>query len=273
MIHQFRQYIRTGPYEEILTGILTAMAVSEGVIKLSGKAGVGKTALCERLGAELEKAGHEVILLLDPPVSSRELEQTIGRCLGLQEDISFTRGLTNHLLERSRLVLIFNDAERISRETFQAMRLIANIQDNSRSLVQMVLCGSPGLDEKLASPAYRSLAQYLSQSFRLRPMKRCEVSDFCRTRMGFIGLGRHGLGNDAVKRIHSLTGGYPGEVLQLWDGLLEFREILPSIISGRAIRHFVRDSRQREPRAPVAAFGVLAGAVLAVSAAFWWFGS
>jgi type II secretory pathway predicted ATPase ExeA len=75
-------------------------------------------------------------------------------------------------------VIIYNDAEKISKDLFILIRLLNNIHDHSSTLVSQVIVGTSKLDELFDDPVLRSLTQYLNQSFTLPPMSRIDLDDF-----------------------------------------------------------------------------------------------
>jgi hypothetical protein len=129
-------YLRLSPYQEILQGVITSLQVNEGIIKITGKSGSGKTALCSQLFHELEANSQPAVFFLKPPASAVALQNDILDNLKLDPTGNFTRTLTAYLLANTApqkpLVLIFDDAQQLDAQTFSAIRMLCNIQDGAR---------------------------------------------------------------------------------------------------------------------------------------------
>jgi MSHA biogenesis protein MshM len=176
-------YLRLDPYQEILQGILVSLQINEGIIKITGKHGAGKTALCTQLHDELQANEQPAVLFLEPPASAMALQEAIVARLQLNPAANFTRALSAWLharhAEQKPLVLIVDEAQKLDPVAFSSIRMLCNIQDNARSLVRIVLSGTPELDERIATPALRAVTQFVSQSFTLPYLTRDQVNDFC----------------------------------------------------------------------------------------------
>lgn len=221
MDNQVDEYLKLSPYQDLITGIKTALSISEGIIKLIGPAGVGKTSLCNQLTTELEDEGQEVLFFATPPESTEVMHEQIRRSLKLEQEGNFTRALTVYLTnKRANLLIIFDDAEVIDDKTFVSIRLLGNIQNDSQTLIRLILCGSSKLDKKLRAPSYRSLAQYLNQSFKLRPMDKAELDEFCLGYLAKTGHNKQGLDTAGLASIYKQSKGMPGRTLALLDARL-----------------------------------------------------
>lgn len=207
-------YLRLSPYREVLQGVLTSLQINEGIIKITGKSGSGKTALCSQLFHELQDAGQPAVFFLKPPASAVALQNDILDNLALDPTGNFTRTLTAWLLARQApqqpLVLIFDDAQQLDPPTFGAIRMLCNIQDNSRGMVRVILCGTEELDEKLASPALRAVTQFLNQSFTLPYLTQEQVNDFCHAYWMLQGEERKPMSEKLLQNLHRETRGQPG---------------------------------------------------------------
>jgi hypothetical protein len=227
-------YLRVSPYQEIIEGIITALEVNEGIIKLTGRAGSGKSSLCKQLFQHIESQKHKVLYFSNPPRSANDLQLQISVFLGLNTQSSFTKTLTAYLLSRNsgerRLYLIFDEAQDIDEQTLNAIRMLCNVQDEHLALVKTVLCGSEDLNQKLSASTYRSLTQYLSQSFTLLPMSIEQLKDFY---WAFWVSQNIEIQPPATKLIAALfkqTLGKPGPLLQ------KLQEARDSILDNQHVR-------------------------------------
>lgn len=207
-------YLRLSPYQEILQGVITSLQVNEGIIKITGKSGAGKTALCSQLFHELEGNGQPAVFFLKPPASAVALQNDILDNLNLDPTGNFTRTLTNYLVAKTTrekpLVLIFDDAQHLDAQTFSAIRMLCNIEDNARSMVRVILCGTEELDEKLAKPALRAVTQFLNQSFTLPYLTQEQVNDFCQGYWMLTGEEMRPMSESTQKKLFQETQGHPG---------------------------------------------------------------
>lgn len=207
-------YLRLSPYREVLQGVVTSLQVNEGIIKITGKSGAGKTALCSQLFHELENAGQPAVFFLKPPASATALQNDILDNLALDPTGNFTRTLTAYLLEKTTaqtpLVLIFDDAQQLDAQTFGAIRMLCNIQDRSRAMVRVILCGTEELDERLAGPTLRAVTQFLNQSFTLPYLTQDQVNDFCHGYWMLMNEDMKPMGEKTLQKLHQETRGHPG---------------------------------------------------------------
>jgi hypothetical protein len=175
-------YLQVNPYQELLEGVMVALQVNEGIIKLSGRDGSGKSALCRELCRMLNSRGKRALYFSSAPTSIEDLQNGLLEKLALTPSSNFTKVLTRFLLdqpaEQRQLYVIFDEAQAIDARVLDGIRMLCNIQDERRALVSPIICGSPDLDKKLHVAAFRSIAQYLSQGFTLNPMSIEQLTDF-----------------------------------------------------------------------------------------------
>jgi type II secretory pathway predicted ATPase ExeA len=206
-------YLRISPYKEILQGILTDLEVNEGIIKVTGKSGAGKTELCIQLCQDLRENAQPVVLFPKPPANATALQNEILTRLNLDLSGNFTRTLTAYLVSHAnpkQLVLIFDDAHQLDQQTFSAIRMLCNIQSRSRALIRVIICGNAELDTKLATPALRAVAQFLSQSVTVPYLTLSQVHDFCEAYWRSQNVDMKPLGEKAQQKLLRETQGRPG---------------------------------------------------------------
>lgn len=210
-------YLNVSPYLELLEGIPVALQVNEGIIKLTGRDGVGKSALCQALAALLTSRGLHVLYFPTAPATVDILEALIRAKFGLEGGASFTKQLTRHLQEQNgaqrQLHVIFDNAQDIDEPVFNSIRMLCNIQDEHQALVKPIICGSVALDRKLTAVNYRSVSQYLSQSFTLAPMTIEQLKNFYWAYWQQQGLQVQPPGPTVVSNLFKESQGFPGPVL------------------------------------------------------------
>ena len=179
---------------EILEALLYAVCHGEGIIKVTGEVGAGKTMLCRMLESQLPP--HiEVIYLVNPNLNPVEVQFAIAAELGLPtrgfrvDEVQ--RGLHAHLIERhgqgQQVVLLVEEAQAMPLETLEAIRLLTNLETARSKLLQIVLFGQPELDEHLELPSMRQLRERITHSFHVPAMEPALVADFLDFRLRAAG--------------------------------------------------------------------------------------
>ncbi len=189
-----------------------------GFVQLTGEVGTGKTTLC-RLLLEQLPGNVRVALVLNPLLSPVELLETIAEELRLE--IGAVRGSLKGLYDRLnaylidayaqglRVVVIIDEAQNLSKEALEQVRLLTNLETPTQKLLQMVLLGQPELRDLLQRPELRQLAQRITARFHLTPLDADEVEAYVRHRVAVAGATRFPFTRLAVKRLHQQAGGVP----------------------------------------------------------------
>ncbi|HEU0152723.1 MAG TPA: AAA family ATPase [Arenimonas sp.] len=189
-----------------------------GFVQLTGEVGTGKTTLCRLLLEQLPE-NTRVALVLNPRLSPVELLETI--CEELRIPLDGRRGslkalvdaLNAYLLQAYadglRVVLIIDEAQNLSVEALEQVRLLTNLETDTQKLLQIVLLGQPELRELLAREDLRQLAQRITARFHLTPLDAGEIDHYLRHRFAVAGGQRFPFTKLAVKRIHQHSGGVP----------------------------------------------------------------
>ena len=183
------------PHNEALKVILSALSMSEGFIKVTGEVGTGKTLLCRKLINHLSDK-FVACYLPHPYLSPDELRQAFARELGIvTEGNSDNQGLHNAIetkllalkKEGRQAVLIIDEAQSLSWDALEMLRLFSNLETEKSKLLQIVLFGQPELDDNLANPKVRQIRQRISFSYTLRTMTSAEVDYYIGHRLTTAG--------------------------------------------------------------------------------------
>jgi type II secretory pathway predicted ATPase ExeA len=221
-------YLRVSPYLDLLEGISVALQINEGITKLSGREGVGKSAACRELASLLQTHGQQVLYFAEAPTSVTALHVAILDQLGIGNQGNFTKLLGSFLLaqsaERRLLYIIFDEAQDIDLQTFDSIRMLCNIQDERQALVKPIICGDSRLESKLADIGFRSLAQYVSQSFTLSPMTIEQLKDFYWAYWRERGMQVQPPSPTVVTNLFRESQGFPGRILARLE--LAFQRVL-----------------------------------------------
>lgn len=175
----------------ILDALIYAIRQGEGIIKVSGEVGSGKTMLCrmlqERLPAEVE-----TVYLANPSVSPDEILHAIAFEMQLSlpresSRLEVMQALQDYLLERhaqgKQVVVFVEEAQGMPLATLEEIRLLSNLETQHYKLLQIVLFGQPELDRNLSLPEIRQLKERITHSFALKPLTADEIRDYLMFRL------------------------------------------------------------------------------------------
>ena len=265
-----------------LEALLYAILHDEGIVKVSGEVGSGKTMLC-RVLMERVPAHVETIYLATPALARDEILHAIADELDLKlPDGRMTvvlRELQEQLIRLyaagRRVVVLIDEAHVMPEETLEQVRLLSNLESNRHKLLQIVLFGQPELDATVAKPGLRQLRDRITNSFRMRPLSEAEVAKYISFRMRAAGYrGPEAFSARAIKLIARAASGLTRRINILADkSLLAAYTGNSHAIGDRQVRAAIADSEfaaTRKPRRPAIYLGAaLAAAVLAGAGIQW----
>lgn len=268
---------------EILEALIYSICEVEGIVKVSGEVGSGKTMLCRML---LEKLpGHiETIYLANPSLSREEMLYAIADGLGLNingERVGIIiQNIQNRLEEKARegkrIVVLVDEAHAMPPDTLEELRLLYNLQVGNAKLLQLVLFGQPELNDKLDQPNMRQLKDRIVHHFNMQPLSRSIIESYLMFRMRAANYhGPNVFSPKAIKLIASASNGLMRRVNILADKslLAAFVEDTHNI-EARHVQAAMRDSELKPARHSLPDKKILAGsavaALLATGLAVWW---
>jgi MSHA biogenesis protein MshM len=203
---------------EALNVLMVALRAGEGFIKVTGEVGTGKTLLCRKLLNSLDEA-FVTAYVPNPFLDADALRRAVAEELGVAgvEDLSqhaLIKRLNERLIELAgegkRVVLCIDEAQALSDESLEAVRLLSNLETEKSKLLHLVLFGQPELDERLATPQFRQLRQRVTFSHKLNPMDRDGVRDYLAHRLSVAGYNGSPLfANRALSLLHRASRGIP----------------------------------------------------------------
>jgi type II secretory pathway predicted ATPase ExeA/septal ring-binding cell division protein DamX len=234
-----------------LEALLYAITHDEGIVKVSGEVGSGKTMLCRVLMERLP-ATVETIFLANPSLSRDEILFAIGDELKLKLDKQrmsrVLRALQDHLLrlygEGRRVVVLIDEAHAMPDETLEEIRLLSNLESNRHKLLQIVLFGQPELDEHLDTAGMRQLKERIIHSFRLEPLVHGDIENYIDFRMRAAGYrGPSVFTRDAIRLIARTSEGLTRRINILADkALLAAFAGGTHAVTAAEVKRAVRDS-------------------------------
>jgi MSHA biogenesis protein MshM len=211
-----------------LDALIYAITQDEGIVKVTGEVGSGKTMLCRMLLERLPD--HvEILYLANPSLSRLEILGAIADELGIPTDgkatHSLTRALQDALIERyatgKRVVVLIDEAHAMPAESLEEIRLLSNLESKANKLLQIALFAQPELDDRLAANDMRQLRERITQHFSLAPLKPQDVATYIEFRLRAAGYrGPNPFTEQAVKLIAELSVGLSRRINILADKAL-----------------------------------------------------
>lgn len=194
-------------------------------IVLTGEVGTGKTTLCRNLLKDLPD-NVDVALILNANISEDELLQTINDELKIDYSQSATQkqlldSINQHLLstfaQNRQTVLIIDEAQLLSRDVLEQIRILTNLETTKNKLLQIILIGQPELNTLLGRNDLRQLAQRVTARYHLGELRSTEIEDYVNYRLGVAGCRQPLFSRQALNQLHSLTEGIPRKINVLAD--------------------------------------------------------
>jgi len=211
-----------------LEALLYAITHDEGIVKVSGEVGSGKTMLCRVLMERLPE-NVETIHLANPSLSRDEILFTLADelqvNLATNRISAVMRALQEHLIDLyaqgRQVVVLIDEAHAMPAETLEEIRLLSNLESNRHKLLQIVLFGQPELNEVLGRTEMRQLKERITHNFTLEPLVRSDVAQYINFRMRAAGYkGPDVFSPAALKRIAGASLGLTRRINILCDKAL-----------------------------------------------------
>jgi len=221
-----------------------------GFILLTGEVGAGKTTLIKHLLKRIP-GDVEVAVIFNTNVSAQELLELILDEFELvprgEGKSKYLDALNAYLIEKHavgrRVLVIVDEAQNLSREALEEVRMLSNLQTDKASLLQILLSGQPGLRQRLKDPALTQVSQRIAVSYHLGPLDREEVGKYVSHRLKAAGGTNEGLFTpEAVDKVFEWSGGVPRSINILCDAALVYGyadEL--SVIDGKVVDAVIRD--------------------------------
>ena len=213
----------------VLEALIYAITHGEGIVKVSGEVGSGKTMLCNMLQSRLPD-NVESVYLSNPSVAPEEVLHAIAFELQLGVDRGADRLEVMHVLqdylvqrhaEGKRVVVFIEESQSMPLATLEEIRLLSNLETRTDKLLQIVLFGQPELDEMLRRPDIRQLRDRIAHSFRLEPLSRAQVREYLTFRMRAAGYrGPEIFSQPVVKQIADASSGLTRRINLIADKAL-----------------------------------------------------
>ena len=252
-------------------------------IVLTGEVGTGKTTLCRNLLKDLPD-NVDVALILNANINGDELLQTISDELKITyaENASQKRlldSINRHLLttfaQNRQTVLIIDEAQLLSRDVLEQIRILTNLETTKHKLLQIILIGQPELNTLLGRNDLRQLAQRVTARYHLGELQLTEIEDYVNYRLGVAGCRQPLFSRQALNQLHSLTEGIPRKINVLADhSLLAAYANNQSAVESKNVKAAAKEvffSTTSKPVKDVKKWWLpLAAAIVLVNGVLWW---
>ncbi len=215
-------------HEDAFSLILHGITYRKGFIVITGEVGTGKTTLSRRLLEALDPSVRTA-LILNPGLTTIELLQSVNQEFGIGNASAskkelvdeLTRFLLDNLKAGGSAVLLIDEAQNLSVECLEEIRLLSNLETAKEKLLQIVLLGQPELGDKLRLNELRQLAQRIALHNHLLPLDLEETRMYIASRLSVVGWKDRVLfTTSAVERVYALSGGIPRLINTLCDKAL-----------------------------------------------------
>jgi general secretion pathway protein A len=215
-------------HREGLATLVYAVRARKGFVLLTGEVGTGKTTLLHSLLSQLDRETASAFIFnprLEPLDFFRVLFEELGIEQPCRTKAEYLLALNRFLIERLEkdlpTLLIVDEAQNLSPDMLEEIRLLSNLETPSSKLLQIMLVGQPELAEMLAKPALRQLRQRIVLRHTLRPFTPEETNHYVEERLRLAGYtGKRLFDSRALAELQAVTGGVPRLINVVCDGAL-----------------------------------------------------
>jgi general secretion pathway protein A len=246
-------------HREGLATLVYGVQARKGFVLLTGEVGTGKTTLLHALLGQLE-SNTASAFIFNPRVDPLDFFRLLFDEFGLDQDCrtkaEYLLALNHFLIERlekdETALLIIDEAQNLSPEMLEEVRLLSNLETPTSKLLQIMLVGQPELAEMLEAPELRQLRQRIVLRHQLEPFDERETEAYIEERLRLAGYTGKGLfGRAARREIFAVTGGVPRLVNIVCDSaLLSGYARRQAVVDARTIREVADDLKLSRARPP-----------------------
>ena len=226
-------------HREALAHLIYGMKADSGFVLLTGEVGTGKTTVCRCLLGQIPE-DSEIAFILNPKLSVIELLATICDELHIsypsdRVSVKVLVDLINQFLLEAhardkQTVLIIDEAQNLSTDVLEQVRLLTNLETDKYKLLQVIMLGQPELNQILSQPELRQLSQRVTARYHLEPLGKAELEGYLQHRLAVAGVERSLFSRSAINKLYSLTDGVPRLINLLCD-----RALLGAYVKGESV--------------------------------------
>jgi general secretion pathway protein A len=216
-------------HREALAHLIFGFNSDGGFVLLTGEVGTGKTTVCRCLLEQVPE-NAAIAFIFNPKLTVEELLATICDEFGIKYPDGnssikvFVDSINSFLLashaEGRKTVLIIDEAQNLSADVLEQLRLLTNLETNQQKLLQIILLGQPELRDKLASQELRQLSQRIIARYHLGALSKSDVNSYVRHRLSVSGTKEQLFSDSAINKLYQLTDGVPRLINVICDRAL-----------------------------------------------------
>ncbi len=282
-----RYFFMSARHQDALAHLLYGVGVGGGFILLTGEVGTGKTTVNRCLLERLPE-NTDIAIILNPAMNAIELLATVCEELGIPHELGeqslkvLTDKLHQFLLDNHakgrNTVLLIDEAQHLQFSVLEQIRLLTNLETNTKKLLQIILVGQPELRSLLNKPELRQLAQRITARYQLKPLNLEETQAYIRHRLQVAGLPANQdlFSKNVVKGIHKASRGVPRIINVLCDRMLlgtfgKNKKIVDRAMLKQAITEVIGEDEELQLQKPVSRLPLLLTlATLSLLCLLWW---
>ena len=272
-------------HNEVYAHLIYGIESRAGFVEVTGEVGTGKTTILRTLLSHLDEDKYRVSFIFNPKLTAFELLRNINREFGVADDgpssADLIQVLNEFLLAENQEgrtpILVIDEAQNLSGEVLEQIRLLSNLETEEDKLIQVILVGQPELRHHLSDHSLRQLNQRIAVRYQLRPLNSEETTSYILHRLNIAGRPDGNVfTKSALKKIFQCSGGVPRRINLICDrALLTAYSEERGIVSPRDVKQAVAElagmgeGSQRASQAPLNAIAVVI-VLLFVLAGFYW---
>ncbi len=214
-------------HKEALATLVYGIHDNRGLLLLVGDVGTGKTTLINRLLSSLDE-NIIVATVSDPGLEKLDFFNFLARAFKFNKKFSskgdflvyFIHFLHKAYAANRKVLLIIDEAQRLTHEMLEEVRLMSNIEKQDKKLINIFLVGQNELNEKLMETRNRALMQRITTRYNIGPLKKSEIAEYIKFRLSVAGTQRKIFSSGAVRGIISFSECYPRLINTICDHAL-----------------------------------------------------
>ncbi len=213
-------------HNEVYAHLIYGIENRAGFVEVTGEVGTGKTTILRTLLSHLDEEKYRVAFIFNPKLTAFELLRNINQEFGVADDglssPDLIQSLNEFLLSENQAgrtpILVIDEAQNLSGEVLEQIRLLSNLETEDDKLIQVILVGQPELRQQLNDYSLRQLNQRIAVRYQLRPLNSDETSSYILHRLKIAGRpDSHVFAPAAIKRVFKYSGGVPRRINLICD--------------------------------------------------------
>jgi general secretion pathway protein A len=272
-------------HNEVYAHLIYGIESRSGFVEVTGEVGTGKTTILRTLLSHLDDKKYRVAFIFNPKLTAFELLRNINREFGIADDglsnPDLIHALNGFLLTENEAgrtpILVIDEAQNLSAEVLEQIRLLSNLETEEDKLIQVVLVGQPELRHHLSDHSLRQLNQRIAVRYQLQPLNQQETASYVLHRLNIAGRPDGNVFSPAaLKSVFRCSGGVPRRINLICDrALLTAYSEERGVVSPRDVNQAVKElagmgEGSHGAQMPWKIITAAAVVFLALFAAFYW---